>query len=156
MLPLDQLAMWLNGWVANTSFRREKNRGDWTDYCANLRWNDLGENSSFTLVLGWMMVSPCLLIAIKTMSGKPSSDVCWKQIYEDEWENFPAALSGLWVWRWIGERGTGDGGRGRRLESFHVSLTFTSKKAQPKVGQRYTAFRKATLASSMAIPACLL
>lgn len=29
-----------------------------------------------TLVLGWMMVRPCLLMAILTISGKFGSDVC--------------------------------------------------------------------------------
>lgn len=38
------------------------------------------------MVLGWLMVRPCLLIAIRTMSGKPGSDVCWKEINEDEWK----------------------------------------------------------------------
>lgn len=55
--------------------------------CARTRGNAHVESISFTLVLGWMMVSPCLLIAIKTMSGKCGSDVCWQQIYEDTWEN---------------------------------------------------------------------
>lgn len=39
------------------------------------------------MVLRWLMVSPCLLIAIKTISGKLGSEVCWKEIYEDKWEN---------------------------------------------------------------------
>lgn len=33
----------------------------------------------FTLVLGLMMVSPFLLMAIRTISGKLGSDVCWKE-----------------------------------------------------------------------------
>ena len=33
--------------------------------------------SLFTLVLGLMRVTPCLLMAILTMSGKLGSDVCW-------------------------------------------------------------------------------
>lgn len=48
--------------------------------CASTRGNAHVESTSFTLVLGWMMVSPCLLTAIKTMSGKCGSDVCWQQI----------------------------------------------------------------------------
>lgn len=36
-----------------------------------------------TLVLGWIIVSPCLLMAIRTMSGKFGSDVCWKK--KDWW-----------------------------------------------------------------------
>jgi hypothetical protein len=31
-----------------------------------------------TLVLGWMMATPVLLMAILTMSGKVLSDVCWE------------------------------------------------------------------------------
>lgn len=33
----------------------------------------------FTLVFGWMMVTPCLLMAMRTISGKFSSDVCWRE-----------------------------------------------------------------------------
>ncbi len=33
----------------------------------------------FTLVFGCMMVTPCLLMAIRTMSGKFGSDVCLKK-----------------------------------------------------------------------------
>lgn len=36
-----------------------------------------------------MMVSPCLLMAIRTISGKLGSDVCWKESYQGKWENFP-------------------------------------------------------------------
>lgn len=40
------------------------------------RENALVKDHFFTLVLRWLMVSPCLLMAIKTMSGKFGSEVC--------------------------------------------------------------------------------
>lgn len=83
VLPLHQFAMRLNGWFASTSLKDKriviffffffKRGGYWRKICQ-------GQVSVFfTLVLGWMMVSPCLLMAIRTISGKLGSDVCWKE-----------------------------------------------------------------------------
>lgn len=42
------------------------------------------------------------------------------------------------------------------LRITHPQRTFTSKKAEPKVGHLKMSFRKASLASSLDFPACLL
>ena len=42
------------------------------------------------------------------------------------------------------------------LRITHPQHTFTSKKAEPKVGHLKMSFRKASLASSLDFPTCLL
>lgn len=124
------------------------------------------------------MVRPLLLMAMRTMSGKLGSDVCCKgkkkatlrnesvkqrdkkkKILPHSWLCFlsnvhsvhgshrkrpirPAAQPSA------GRPQTIIAGRGGRRGRSDSQLTFTSKKAQPKVGQRYSPFRKDSLASS--------
>lgn len=67
-------------WMRCQNLLHEKNkRKEMWNFMGSKKETLLGKNYFSTLVLRWLMVSPCLLMAIKTMSGKLGSDVCWKK-----------------------------------------------------------------------------